>query len=633
MYHTGDLARWLPDGNIEYMGRIDDQVKIRGFRIELGEIEAQLLVHPSVREAVVIACEDSHGDKYLVSYYTGTEELEAAELRGQMAQTLPDYMIPSYFVQLDSMPVTSNGKVDKKALPKPDRTNNADAGYAGPRNDKDAKIQKVWQEVLGIGQIGIDDNFFMLGGNSIKAIQTVSRLAMEFELEINDIFKCATIRVLSDQIKYSKDRLKNALNAYKEAAAAVQTGMPVLEEEIEKRMIKYKTRIQKYKRTDLWEQADYNNVLLAGSTGYLGIHILHQLLKNTDYQIYVPVRGKDDAEAKERLYKKLEYYFDLDAKQKRMLIDRVHVFCGDLGKDHMGLSQERYEALADKIDVIINSAANVKHYGHYSELYDANVAGNERLIEFARTGKKKAYNFISTTSIGEGNIKGKTRELFTEYDCDLGQSSENYYVQTKFEAEKMIIKAREEGVTVNVFRVGNLVFDSATGIFQENITNNAFYATIKSCINIGCFPDIREKTINFSFIDQVAEGVVLLFDKKRLKNETYHLYNSNTVSMSEVAMLIKETGVPVQAVPPAEFLENLLEKYDDEEKRDDITQILVHTNMLSGGMDKTACIVSNKKTELILKAAGFEWSKLDGEKVKLMLEHCRNVGFIHVSES
>ncbi len=629
MYHTGDLARWLPDGNIEYMGRIDDQVKIRGFRIELGEIEARLLQCPSVREAVVIAREDSHGDKYLVSYYTGEEELEAAKLREQMAEALPDYMVPSYFVQLDGMPVTANGKIDKKVLPEPEKGGSGEAEYIGPRNDTDAKIQKVWQEVLGIGQIGIDDNFFMLGGNSIKAIQTVSRLAMEFEIEINDIFKCLTIRVLSDHIRYSKDRLKNVLSAYKEAAVTAQSGISALDEGMEKRIIKYKTRIQKYKKMDLSEKADYKNILLAGSTGYLGIHILYQLLQNTGYKLYVPIRSKDDKEAWERLSKKLEYYFSADTQLKNSLADRVCAFSGDLAKDNMGLSQELYEVLADKIDVIINSAANVKHYGHYSELYDANVAGNERLIEFARTGKKKAYNLISTTSIGEGNIEGKARELFTEYDCDLGQNSENYYSQTKFEAEKMVVKAREEGVNANVFRVGNLVFDSATGIFQENITNNAFYAVIRSCINLGCFPETTEKNINFSFIDQVAKAVVLLFDRKKLQNETYHLYNSHTVSMSFVAGLINQAGVKINIIPPAEFVENLLKKYDDEDKTDDITQILVHTNMLSGSMEKTSFTLLNNKTDVILKAAGFEWSRLDCKKIKLMLEHCMKVGFIN----
>lgn len=195
----------------------------------------------------------------------------------------------------------------------------------------------------------------------------------------------------------------------------------------------------------------------------------------------------------------------------------------------------------------------------------------------------------------------------------------------------MVVKAREEGVNANVFRVGNLVFDSATGIFQENITNNAFYAVIRSCINLGCFPETKEKNINFSFIDQVAKAVVLLFDRKKLQNETYHLYNSHTVSMSFVAELISQAGVKVKIIPPAEFVENLLKKYDDKDKTDDITQILVHTNMLSGSMEKTSFTLLNSKTDVILKAACFEWSRLDREKVKLMLEHCIKVGFININ--
>jgi amino acid adenylation domain-containing protein len=177
MYRTGDLARWLPDGNIEFIGRIDDQVKIRGYRIELGEIEAQLRKHDSIQEVVVIAREHEHGEKYLCAYLTSREEVGVSKLRQFLLGSLPEYMIPSYFVSLEKIPLTPNGKVDKKGLPAPDGDVKIETEYAAPRDEVETLLVQIWQEVLGVKKIGIHDNFFELGGHSLNAI----RLESEFE--------------------------------------------------------------------------------------------------------------------------------------------------------------------------------------------------------------------------------------------------------------------------------------------------------------------------------------------------------------------------------------------------------------------------------------------------------------------
>jgi len=202
MYRTGDLARWLADGNIEFLGRIDHQVKIRGFRMELGEIESQLLNNEFVKEAVVAVREDSSGNKYLCAYLVAEKEMAVAELREHLSKQLPDYMIPSYFIQLEKMPLTHNGKVDRKALPQPEGNINTGAEYAAPTNDIEEKLVEVWQDVLGVEHIGIDDDFFALGGDSIKTLQISSRLKKYgLLLEVKDIFKHLTIRELSAYVK------------------------------------------------------------------------------------------------------------------------------------------------------------------------------------------------------------------------------------------------------------------------------------------------------------------------------------------------------------------------------------------------------------------------------------------------
>ena len=175
MYKTGDLARWLPDGNIEFLGRLDYQVKIRGYRIELIEIESRLLKHEVIKEAVVISKEDPQGGKYLAAYFTGERELTGMELREHLSKELPDYMIPSSFIQLEKLPLTSNGKIDRKALPEPDGNINTGVKYEAPTNETEHKLVEIWREILGVESIGINDNFFTLGGHSLKATTLVSQ--------------------------------------------------------------------------------------------------------------------------------------------------------------------------------------------------------------------------------------------------------------------------------------------------------------------------------------------------------------------------------------------------------------------------------------------------------------------------
>jgi amino acid adenylation domain-containing protein/non-ribosomal peptide synthase protein (TIGR01720 family) len=202
LYRTGDLARWLPDGNIEFLGRIDNQVKIRGFRIELGEIESQLMQVAGVNEAVVIVRQDESGQNSLCAYITSQRELSTGELRTTLSRSLPGYMIPSYFVNMDSIPLTPNGKVDRKSLPEPDAGAGTD-DYKEPRNERELLLAEIWQEVLGANRVGINDNFFSLGGDSIKAIQMAARLhKIGWKLEMKDLFQNPTIGQVSIYLQW-----------------------------------------------------------------------------------------------------------------------------------------------------------------------------------------------------------------------------------------------------------------------------------------------------------------------------------------------------------------------------------------------------------------------------------------------
>ncbi|WP_431088386.1 amino acid adenylation domain-containing protein [Paenibacillus sp. 8b26] len=198
MYRTGDLARWLPDGNIEYLGRVDHQVKIRGYRIELGEVETNLMKVADVQEVVVLVHEDNQGQNQLVAYYVAEQDVDAGKLRSLLAKELPNYMVPAYFVQLEHIPLTSNGKIDRKSLPAPEGSLQSGADYAEPRTEAERTLVAVWESVLGAPKVGILDNFFDLGGDSIKAIQISSRLFQAgYKLEVKDMFRYPTVVALA----------------------------------------------------------------------------------------------------------------------------------------------------------------------------------------------------------------------------------------------------------------------------------------------------------------------------------------------------------------------------------------------------------------------------------------------------
>ncbi|MGD2089948.1 MAG: amino acid adenylation domain-containing protein [Candidatus Aminicenantes bacterium] len=208
IYKTGDLSRWLPDGNIEFLGRIDFQVKIRGFRIEPEEIENRLLKKPEIKNAVVLAKTNKTGDKYLCAYIVTGSDLSQQQLREHLSISLPDYMIPTHFVQVEKIPLTPNGKLDRKALPGTEIT--AEKQYVAPRSPEEKKLANIWSEILEVKQVGIYDHFFQLGGHSLLATRLISRIRRIFQVELplRTVFKTPILVDLARIVKQNKTQRK-----------------------------------------------------------------------------------------------------------------------------------------------------------------------------------------------------------------------------------------------------------------------------------------------------------------------------------------------------------------------------------------------------------------------------------------
>jgi acyl carrier protein len=204
MYKTGDLGRWTKDGKIEFIGRKDDQVKIRGYRIELGEIEHALLKNQQIEAVFVLTKENQNNEKELVAYITAKEQQNTSELRAFLKEILPEHMLPAYYVQLESLPLTSNGKIDKKSLPDPEGLGLASGiEYVAPRNEIEEKLVKIWEKVLQRENIGVKDDFFALGGHSLKALLLRSAVKNEFnlKLDIRNLFQNTSIELFAKEVE------------------------------------------------------------------------------------------------------------------------------------------------------------------------------------------------------------------------------------------------------------------------------------------------------------------------------------------------------------------------------------------------------------------------------------------------
>ncbi|MCP5107541.1 MAG: amino acid adenylation domain-containing protein, partial [bacterium] len=210
LYHTGDLARFLPDGSIEFLGRIDHQVKIRGFRIELGEIEAVLGRHPRIKETVVTTVADPSGESSLCAYIAGKKDLTVEQLREYLEKELPGYMIPPYFVPIAKVPLTANGKVDRKSLPAPEKTIQTGTRYQAPTNPVEEKLVSIWQNILKVEKIGIFDSFFSLGGHSLRVMNLAARIRKSFRVDIplRYIFDNPTIAQIAGMIREKEEKRK-----------------------------------------------------------------------------------------------------------------------------------------------------------------------------------------------------------------------------------------------------------------------------------------------------------------------------------------------------------------------------------------------------------------------------------------
>ena len=601
-YRSGDLARLNYDGRIEFFGRKDNQVKLRGLRVELDEIENNMTSFPGVSRAVVLVKETAEEGQFLVGYYLSKEEVSTADFKAHLAKSLTPYMIPKVFVHLETIPMTQNGKVDKKALPEPTFTHEK-SNIRLPRNEIQQAIYDIFCHVLGISTLSIDDDFFDLGGTSLSASK-VAMLALEKKLPIayGDIFDNPTVADLAALVKN---------HGQGGPAKSVEEEIPVAEG-LEHNVVA--------EVDDIKAELHPKCVLLTGATGFLGVHIFRELIQSPDTKIIALIRGGKGLSPKDRLATLTAYYFgDIfeEEVEKRVSFVESDVTAPDLKDKLHDLD----------FDLIVNCAAVVKHFSNDDSIERVNLGGVKNLIEVALDHKARLVQ-ISTLSVAGENINGKFPDTKRIHESEIffGQDISNKYINSKIKAEEALIEAvHTRGLDGKVIRVGNLMGRERDGEFQVNSGTNSFMNSLRAYIQLGCFPvSGADATIDFSPIDEVAKTVLLLSSTPK-KFTLFHSANSHEVEFGDVLAAINGYGYKVDIVPDEVFAERLGEFMKDESKNMAVSSLISYDS--SSGESHAFILSDNSFSVKALYRLGYKWPITDRRYLERSIESLATLGF------
>lgn len=545
VYLTGDYGYSLPNGEIVYCGRNDEQVKLRGLRIELKEVERCIEAFPGIRQcAALVRAID--GREHLCCFYSADEPCDVDALKQYAGVFLTRYMVPDLFVYLPDLPHTTNGKIDKRALE--NHPLHIEHTYIPPRNTRERAMCQIFAKVLHMdeNEVGITDSFFDLGGTSLQAAHIILLAKHEgFDLEYGQVFDHPTVRELvqcADCIEPVPDKpvpqKENDLLCTADEADALRETL---------------SKNRHYQKG----LKPFGTVLLTGATGFLGIHVLHELLTTGYNKIYCMVRSKNNLTPEKRLKGSLFYYFENSFSSA--FGQRLFAVEGDLLRDGIADLPE-----GEKIDMVINCAADVSHFGVGNRIRQTNVDGVRNLIGFCKQHDSSLIQ-ISTLSVG-GFIERSMADIgvsLSEQRLWVHQDLSNEYLASKFIAEKLILLETLNGLRAKIMRVGNLQGRITDGEFQMNRATNGFTKMMQSMVRTGICPQALARSgINFSPVDAVARAICRMA-RSADDYTVFHIFDSNDLPVSKLLSHLDALGYPVRAVDNAEFDSFMLTAAED----------------------------------------------------------------------
>ena len=600
MYKTGDLARWREDGQLEYLGRMDNQVKIHGLRIELGEIEAALMRFQGIKQAVVVDRQDETGRQYLCACYISDGDVEKKALRADLAKALPRYMVPHLFMRVEGFPTTPSGKIDRKAFPSPDFTqSHSDTEYIAPVTGQEKTLTRTLETVLGVSPVGMADDFFDLGCDSLKAIELVAKARNEgIHINLQDVFDYPTAALLTEHI-----------------AAGDRPAVRYRAEDFTE--IHQMLDNNKIKGTAAFVKQPLGDVLITGVTGWLGAHILNEFLSAESGIAYCLVRGEDYADSQTKLKTAIEYYFG----DSCIDYNRIIPICGDITNKIL---------MDEQVNTIIHCAATVKHYGSYQYSHEINVGGTENMIALAKAKGARLLH-ISTESVSGHDFEQPLdlpSAIFDETKLYIGQPLENVYVRSKFEAEAAVLRAKLAGLDAAVIRVGNLSNRYSDAKFQKNYHENATLTRLKAFVDLKLYlKSLRCFPLEFSPVDCTAKAIIAIGQHLDKAYSVFHAYNPKNIRFGGFVRALAAAGVKMRPVSMKRFVEAVQATAKDSETAH-IHKAFIHDLGADGSLKyKSSITLKSDFTTWYLSKASFVWPEIDADYLIRFIQYFNDIGY------
>ena len=525
LYKSGDIGFYTPEGLIEILGREDNQVKINGYRIELSEIEAHIEQLPfissvaavPVLENSLLACAVTLDKNAGIS-----EDETASRIKEELTYSLPAYMIPEIITVMDKLPVSANGKIDRRTLAK--ELSGVKRGESGTEKPLDTKTEQdllaVWSSILKHDNISRSDNFFNIGGSSLSAITLLSRLlAKGYPVTLELIFNHPVFADMAAGMDKNREEQEEWINSIS------------LEKMAEDATVNLPNTIP------FDETITDHHIFMTGATGYLGIHILSRLLAETSCTMYLLVRARTPEEGYERLRKAAA---EKGVSLPENLEERVKIFSGAMDKRHLGLSDADYQLISSSCDSIIHNASIINLMDPLSAIFPTNVQGAANILELASTGRVKQINYISTIAVHYGLENVEADAVIPEnIDIHRWRDLDLTYEQSKIMAENIFYIARRMNIPVNILRPSSITW--ASNSEHPFINNDAFVKFYKACLAAGSYPESHLK-VNIVPVDYVAECVSLAAVHNYGMSRNYHLVSRNSVDVSKIYGWMHDLG-------------------------------------------------------------------------------------------
>ncbi|MFI5916481.1 amino acid adenylation domain-containing protein [Dactylosporangium sp. NPDC051541] len=542
LFRTGDLARWLPDGTIEFMGRLDRMVKFRDFRVDLDEVQGVLSRCPGVGEAAVVAVRDGGRIRSIAAFYVpaANAAATAAQVREFLGDRLPQFMLPATLVALDRFPLTGTGKVDGAALVATlSRAVPAPGGSAQPRGRApqtalQAGLARLWAEALDVDDIGLDDDFFALGGNSLTAARVFARLQTTFGIDAAQS-RFLTARLLADP----------SLEACAAAVAEARSG--TLGRATEGPAIDFRREAEldvpiAHPRPEGPHPAagrPAGEILLTGATGFVGSYLLRELLHTTDARIHCLVRALDDGQAAQRIQAARTRYGLGEVPG-----GRVVAVVGDLAQPLLGLARADFDRYAETLGLIVHSAAYVNFTYPYPDLAKVTVHGVKQLIRLAGQRLGIPVHMVSTLAVLAGFGAAGVAAVTEDTPLDFPEHLYMGYTETKWVAEELLRGAAEAGLAVSIYRPYEVSGDLTDGAWN---LENATCALLRVIVDLGVAPDI-DLPLDLVPVDVLAAQIVHIALTRTADTRTYHLANPRPASLADMVDRLREHGYPIRMV-------------------------------------------------------------------------------------